>query len=136
MLADHLEDRPFQNERVVNGHEADTFGTIPAGLAATGDARVHNIIGDEEIGLHLELVVNGASFWHGGREADPFNSPTKDGSLEVFRLGKLATLEDRDGVDDAHAAVELSTRYVVVHALSSGKTWAKGEEKTLEGRTR
>ena len=136
MLADHLEDRPFQNERVVNGHEADTLGTIPAGLAATGDAGVHNIIGNKKIGLHLELVVNGASFWHGGREADPFNSPTKDGGLEVFRLCELATLEDRDGVDDAHAAVELSTRYVIVHTLSGSKTWARRGEETLEGRTR
>ena len=54
VLADHLEDRPFQNERVVNGHEADILYAIPARLPTTSDACVHNIIGNEEIGLHLE----------------------------------------------------------------------------------
>jgi hypothetical protein len=53
VLADHLEDRPFQNERVVNGHETNTLNAIPARLAAAGDARVHNVIGNEEVCLHL-----------------------------------------------------------------------------------
>ena len=61
VLADHLEDCPFQNERVVNGHEADILFAIPARLATTGNARVHNVIGNEEVGLQLEWVVNGAS---------------------------------------------------------------------------
>ncbi|SRR6266702_4522013 len=61
VLADHLEDRPFHNERIVNGPKADTILAVPAGLATTGDARVHNVITNEKIGLHLESVVNGAS---------------------------------------------------------------------------
>jgi hypothetical protein len=137
VLADHLEDCPFQNERVVDGHEADILYAIPARLATTGDACVHNIIGNEEICLHLEWTVNGASFFFGrGRETDPFNSPAKDSGLEVFCLGELATLENLDRVDDAQATVELSTGDVVVHALSGGKTMVPREENSVEGRTR
>ena len=53
VLADHLEDRPFQNERVVNGHETNILNAIPARLAAAGDAVVHNVIGNKEVCLHL-----------------------------------------------------------------------------------
>lgn len=52
------------------------------------------------------------------KETDPFNRPAKDGRLEVFRLGKLATLEDRDRVDDTQPSVEFATWHVVVHTLS------------------
>ena len=51
-------------------------------------------------------------------EAYPFDGPAEDGCLEVFRLCKLATLEDSDRVDDAQTTVEFSARDVVVHALS------------------
>lgn len=132
MLADHLEDRPFQDERVVNGHEADIFYAIPARLATTGDARVHNVIGNEKIGLQLESIVNGASYWQGG-EADPFDRPAEHGGLEVFHLSELAALEDRDRVNNTQASVELSTGDVVVHALWGGETLAQRKE---EGRTR
>jgi hypothetical protein len=51
-------------------------------------------------------------------ETHPFNRPAEDGCLEVFRLGKLATLEDSDRVDDAQPSVKFTTRNVVVHTLS------------------
>jgi len=57
--------------------------------------------------------------WKGerGRETDPFDGPAEDHRLEVFRVCKLATLEDSDRVDDAQTAVKFSTRYVVIHTL-------------------
>ena len=53
VLAKHLEDRAFQNESIVDGHHADAVYAIPAGLAAAGDARIHYIVGHEEICLEL-----------------------------------------------------------------------------------
>jgi hypothetical protein len=50
-------------------------------------------------------------------ETHPFNRPAKDGCLEVFRLGKLAALEDSDGVDDTQPSVKFTTWDVVVHTL-------------------
>jgi len=54
VFANHLEDGPFQNERVVHGHKADALHTVPAGLVATSDARVHNVVRNEEVRLELE----------------------------------------------------------------------------------
>ena len=71
----------------------------------------------------------------GGIEADPFDSPAEDGSLEVFWLRKLATLENSGRVDDAQASVELSAWDIVVHALSCGKTLMP-REKLIVGLTR
>jgi hypothetical protein len=52
------------------------------------------------------------------KETHPFNRPAEDSGLEVFRLGKLATLEDSDRVDDAQPSVKFTTWDVVVHTLS------------------
>ena len=52
------------------------------------------------------------------RKTDPFDGPAEYGCFEVFRLCKLATLEDSDRVDDAQTSVELSTWDIVVHVLS------------------
>lgn len=57
MFANHLEDRAFQNERIVHRHEAHALHAVPAGLAAAGDARVHDVIRHEEIGLELAWVI-------------------------------------------------------------------------------
>jgi hypothetical protein len=59
------------------------------------------------------------SAWERGKEeeTDPFDSPAKDGRLEVFRVCELATQEDSDRVDDAQITVKLSTRDIVVHTL-------------------
>jgi hypothetical protein len=57
MLANHLEDGTFQNERIIGSDHADAFYTIPARLAATGDARIHYVIGNEE--KCLELFAQG-----------------------------------------------------------------------------
>ena len=34
--------------------------------------------------------------WAGREETNPFDGPAEDGCLEVFRVCKLATLEDSD----------------------------------------
>lgn len=44
VFADHLEDCTFEKEGIVNGHEANALYLIPARLATTGNARVHNVI--------------------------------------------------------------------------------------------
>ena len=51
------------------------------------------------------------------KETDPFDSPAKDGRLEVFRVCELATSEDSDRVDDAQTAVKFSSWDIVVHTL-------------------
>jgi hypothetical protein len=50
-------------------------------------------------------------------ETNPFDGPAEDGCLEVFRVCKLATLEDSDRIDDAQTAVKFSTWDIVIHAL-------------------
>jgi len=55
------------------------------------------------------------------KETHPFNRPAEDGCLEVFRLGKLTTLEDSDRIDDAQPSVKFTTRDMVVHTLSGDK---------------
>ena len=44
VFADHLEDCAFQKEGIVHGHETNVLYTVPARLATTGNARVHNVI--------------------------------------------------------------------------------------------
>ena len=99
VLANHLEDGAFQNQRIVDGHHADALHAIPARLATTGDARIHYVIGNEEICLELFAPggdMSGRAMAGKGKEeeTDPFDGPAKDGCLEVFWVCKLATLED------------------------------------------
>ena len=44
VFADHLEDRAFQNERIVHGLKADALYVVPARLATPGDARIHDVV--------------------------------------------------------------------------------------------
>jgi GTP cyclohydrolase III len=57
MLANHLEYRAFQNEGIVYRHKADALYAVPAGLATTSNARVHNVIRNEEVGLELDWAI-------------------------------------------------------------------------------
>jgi len=50
-------------------------------------------------------------------ETNPFDGPTKDGCLEVFRVCKLATLEDSDRIDNAQTTIKFSTWDIVIHTL-------------------
>ena len=44
VFADHLKDCAFQKEGVVHGHKTNTLYAVPARLATTGNACVHNVI--------------------------------------------------------------------------------------------
>jgi hypothetical protein len=57
VFANHLEDRAFQNERIINGHKTDTLNAEPAGMATSSDTRIHDIICNEEEGLELERDI-------------------------------------------------------------------------------
>jgi hypothetical protein len=57
VFTDHLEDCAFQKEGIVHGHKTNALYTVPAGLATTGNARLHNVIRYEEVGLELEQTM-------------------------------------------------------------------------------
>jgi len=44
VFADHLKDCAFQKEGIVHGHETNALYAVPARLATTGNARVHDVI--------------------------------------------------------------------------------------------
>jgi hypothetical protein len=54
VFADHLEDCAFKNKCIVHSHKTNALYAVPARLATAGNARVHNVICDEEVGLELE----------------------------------------------------------------------------------
>jgi hypothetical protein len=41
---EHLENCAFQKEGIVHGHKTNTLYAVPARLATTGNARVHDVI--------------------------------------------------------------------------------------------
>jgi hypothetical protein len=57
VFTDHLEDCAFKKEGIVHVHETNALYAVPARLAATGNARVHNVIRYEEVGLELEQTM-------------------------------------------------------------------------------
>jgi len=81
VLAKHLEDHAFQNERIVDSHHADAVHAVPVGLAAAGDARIHYVVGHEEICLELSaksLRVRTRRGQEGERERDgPIRRPSR-----------------------------------------------------------
>jgi hypothetical protein len=44
VFTNHLEDRPFQKEGVIDSHKTNALHAVPARLPTTGDARVHNVV--------------------------------------------------------------------------------------------
>jgi hypothetical protein len=64
------------------------------------------------MGCQLGAMIEGKR-----KEAHPFNRPAEDGCFEVLCLGEFATFENSDRVNDAQSPIELSTGYVVIHAL-------------------
>ena len=59
------EQRLLEDERVVDGDDADVVDAVPARLAAARDARVHEVVRDEEEGLQ------------------PLHAPPEDARLKV-----------------------------------------------------
>lgn len=91
----------LKDDGVVDGNHADTLVTVPAGLAAAGDAAVHDIVGDEEEGL------------------EQLGQPAQGSGLEVLLLGKRGAEEDGDRVGHGHAAVAFSAQGVDFEILST-----------------
>ena len=123
VFANYLEDCAFDNERIIHGlSTTDALREVPAGLTTTGGAGVHDIVTDENVGLELlcKTIYQDTPWKEVERkeETDPFDGPAEEGCLEVFRLCKLATLENSDRVDDTQTPVEFSTGNIVVNALS------------------
>ena len=50
-------------------------------------------------------------------ETHKFDTPAQDGGLEVLGVSQGASFEDLGGVNDGHAAVELSAGDIVVQTL-------------------
>ena len=54
VFSNYLGDCAFDNERIVHGlSTTDALHAVPAGLTTTGDAGVHDIVTDENVGLEL-----------------------------------------------------------------------------------
>lgn len=92
-------DGGFEHEGVVDGDHADFRELVPAGLAAAGLGRVHDVVRDEEEGL------------------EEFGEPAEGSGVEEFGLVEGAGEEEGGGVDDGHAAITFPTHGVVVEGL-------------------
>lgn len=97
-------DACLEHEGVVDGDHTDTLLAVPAGLATTGDGRVHNIIGHQEESLQQ------------------LGHPTECGSLEVLLFAEGGVEEDRGGVGDGHATIAFSTERVDLERLYTLKS--------------
>ena len=69
----------------------------------------------------------------GKEETDPFDGPTEECCFEVFRLCKLATLENSHRVDDTQTPVKLSTGNIVVNALSRSQSGRERKKSVCVG---
>lgn len=94
-------DGGLEHEGVVDGDHADTLLAVPAGLATAGDARVHDVVRDEEEGL------------------EELGHPAEGGRLEVLLLREGLLEEEGDGVGDRHAAVAFSAEGVDLEGLGA-----------------
>jgi hypothetical protein len=57
VFTNRSEDSAFQKEGIVHGHKTNALYAVPARLATTGNARIHNVIRYEEVGLELERTM-------------------------------------------------------------------------------
>jgi hypothetical protein len=71
VFTDHLEDCAFKKEGIVHGHETNALYAVPARLATTGNASIHNVIRYEEVGLELEQTMRLDSGKKGGERDSP-----------------------------------------------------------------
>lgn len=92
-------DGGFEHEGVVDGDHAHFRELVPAGLAAAGLRRVHDVVRDEEEGL------------------EEFGEPAEGGGVEEFGLVKGAGEEEGSCVDDGHATIAFAAHCVVVEGL-------------------
>ena len=102
VLLEEDEDGGLEHEGVVDGDHADLGLEVPAGLAAAGLGRVHDVVRDQEEGL------------------EELNHPAESGRVEVLLLSEVASEEQLGGVDDGQAAVALAADDIVVEGLVVG----------------
>ena len=112
-------DRCLEQESVVDRNEPDALVAEPAGLTATCDARVHEVVRDEEERLQLFQSVSEVHMSDADMYTHELDTPAQHGGLEVLIIGQRPALEDRDGVHDGQAAVELASGDVVVEVLQN-----------------
>ena len=65
VLLEQPVDRSLKQEGIVDGDEPDPFVAVPARLAAAGDGRVHEVVGDEEERLELRYAQQQVWSWRG-----------------------------------------------------------------------
>ena len=54
VFANYVGDRAFNDERIIHGFSTtDALRAVQVGLTTTGDAGVHDIVTDENVGLKL-----------------------------------------------------------------------------------
>ncbi|KND93990.1 hypothetical protein TOPH_01615 [Tolypocladium ophioglossoides CBS 100239] len=101
-------DGRLEDEGVVDGDHADAVLAVPAGLAAAGDAAVHDVVRDEKEGL------------------EQLRHPTERGGLEVLLVVEGGAEEEGDGVGDGHAAVAFAAEGVDLELASIANVRAGG----------
>lgn len=98
LLEDEVDSR-LQHEGVVDGDLADTFMTVPAGFATTGDRGVHHIITDQEESL------------------EQLSHPAQDAEVLELLLGQGLLQESKAGVRDRETTVKLTAGNIDVERL-------------------
>jgi hypothetical protein len=105
VLLEQDEDGGLEHEGVVDGDHADVGREVPAGLAAAGLGRVHDVVGDEEEGLQQ------------------LDHPAERGGVEVLLLSELTSEEQLGGINDGQTAVAFAANDIVVEGLVVGVSW-------------
>ena len=89
----------LEHKGIVDGDHANALLAVPAGLTSTGDAAVHDVVGDEEECLQK------------------LRHPAEGSGLEVLLLGEGLFEEERDGVGNGHAAVAFTAEGIDIETL-------------------
>ena len=67
-----------------------THNLIPAWLSSTGDAGIHHIIGNQEVGLKLNNKTSSVNPAHvSGYHTHQLDAPPQQSGLEVLLLGQI-----------------------------------------------
>ena len=110
-------DGRFEHASIINRDHAHLGEAIPAWLATTSDGRIHYIIGDKEVGLQLDNPNRSKKLISSEITTYKLDRPAQYSSFEVLVIGKLTTFQDLNGINDRHAAIEFTTRNIVIEIL-------------------
>lgn len=98
LLQDNVDAR-LEQEGVVDSDQSDSFVLVPAGLAATGDGAVHDVVANQEEGL------------------EQLGEPAQQTEVLELLIGQGLLQESETGVGDGETTVELSTGDVDIEGL-------------------